>query len=113
MPVDWKDPKTGKVLARGTKLAGWPTGFELTNHRLDPVTNPYLDPDLTPDLAGPLFEDVYDLAAQECMDTRDKAMPPTMIGHLSRLILHPDHHHSDPTGKSGREAHHNHMHIQV
>lgn len=108
----WRDPRTGRQHAAGTQLADWPGhGFTDTYFRLDPTQNPNLDPSLEPDRARRLFSDVYALARQVMTDTSDPTRP-SVIGGAS-AIMTCDHPTSSPGAPNGREAHFNHMHIQI
>jgi hypothetical protein len=112
MPVDWTAPN-GKRFTRGQKLADWPPApFNRTTYRLEP-SNPYLDPTLNPDLARQIFYSAYQHAITEGTDTRAPVM--SSIGATSDFVLHPDYPVSnpDPTAKGGREAHWQHIHMQV
>lgn len=110
----WRDPKTGRQSAAGDRLADWPPNpFNNTNYRLDPTTNRYLKPELNPDLSRRVFQAVYDLAAAEITDTGTNTDAPTTIGRTSKFTLHPDHPTSAPGTPHGREAHNNHMHMQI
>jgi hypothetical protein len=111
MPVDWTSPE-GKRYATGSKLPDWPPRFKQTTFRLDP-SNPHLDPNLSPDLARQVFYSAYQHAITEGTDTRAAVM--SSIGSTSSFVLHPDHPTSnpDPAAKSGREAHWQHIHMQV
>jgi hypothetical protein len=112
---DYNDPKTRKVIPKGTKLDKWPPApFRDVYYRLDPSLNPNLDPSRGQyDLAGDLFFEVYEMAADECRDTDVAADSPTSIGAKSSYILHPDYAHSEPGTPHGREAHWQHIHIQI
>ena len=111
---DYFDPKTRRTIARGTVLPDWPPApFRDVYFRLDVSLNPNLDPAKEFDTAFDLFGSVYDLAAEECTDTRDTSKSPTSIGPDSAFILHPDYPFSHPGGFDGREAHWQHMHIQI
>ncbi len=111
---DYRDPKTGTTLARGTKLPDWPPApFRDVYFRLDSSINPNLDAAKQYDQAFDLFGQVYDLAADECTDTSDASKSPTRIGPDSSFILHPDYPVSVPGTPHGREAHWQHMHMQV
>lgn len=111
MPVDWAGP-SGKRYTRGSRLPDWPPHFKQTTFRLD-SSNPYLDTALNPDLARQVFYSAYQHAITEGTDTRDAVM--SSIGATSSFVLHPDHPSSnpDPAAKSGREAHWQHIHMQV
>jgi hypothetical protein len=107
MLKDWKKTKAG------TKLDDWPSGdFTDTYFRLDSAYNTNLKPELDPETAANLFRTVYEVATDECMDTNTNATA-TTIGKDSSYILHPDYRKSVPHGKSGREAHWQHMHMQI
>lgn len=113
MPEDW-----GK-LKKGDKVADWPSTFHNTNYRLDPKNNPNLDASLVGgatelDTAFKLFQQVYDLAAQQGQDTDTNQGNPTSIGKDSSFIIHPDYKKvSDGNLRNGRDAHFQHIHMQV
>lgn len=112
MPTDWTAP-TGKRYTRGQRLDDWPPApFTQTTFRLDPA-NPHLDPALNPDLARQIFYSAYQHAVTEGTDTRGSVM--TSIGATSDFVLHPDYPVSmpDPKATGGREAHWQHIHMQV
>jgi hypothetical protein len=111
MPVDWTSP-AGKRIPRGEKLPDWPAHFKQTTFRLDP-SNPHLDPMLNPDLARQVFYSAYQHAITEGTDNRSGVM--SEIGASSSFVFHPDHPTSnpDPKAKGGREAHWQHLHMQV
>jgi hypothetical protein len=113
---DYRNPKTQKTIPKGTVLPDWPTKpFQDVYFRLDVSLNPHLDPTKNFDKASDLFQSVYALAAEQCTDTSDASKSPTEIGPDSSFILHPDYKLSnpDPKGKNGREAHWQHMHMQI
>lgn len=112
MPVDWTTPD-GKRYTRGQRLPDWPPApYNKTTFRLDP-TNPHLDQSLKPELARQVFSSAYQLAITEGADTRAPVM--SSIGATSEMVFHPDHPTSnpDPDAKGGREAHWQHIHMQV
>ncbi|MFN8653690.1 MAG: hypothetical protein U0133_17425 [Gemmatimonadales bacterium] len=112
MPIDWTSPE-GKRYTRGQRLPDWPPApFNKTTFRLDP-SNPYLDPTLTPDLARQIFSSAYQHAITEGADTSKPVM--SSIGVTSDIVFHPDHPTSnpDPLAKGGREAHWQHIHMQI
>lgn len=111
MPADWTSPE-GKRFARGAKLPDWPAHFNQTTYRLE-STNPFLDPNLRPDLARDVFYSAYQHAITDGTDSRGGVM--TSIGATSSFVIHPDHPTSnpDPKAKNGREAHWQHIHMQV
>jgi|GEM_PF-5352833 len=96
----------------------WPTADMELPYRLEAVP-----PGGNPN-AGPIFQDVYTFATQQFSDTSSQPSQPrsSKIGQKGTFIMNPDHFTSDPgddplnPGKkhsSGREAHRNHMHIQI
>jgi hypothetical protein len=111
MPVDWT-AANGTRYTRGTRLPDWPPLFTQTTFRLDSA-NPFLDSSLSPDLARQVFYSAYQHAITEGTDTREAVM--SSIGATSSFVIHPDHPSSnpDPAAKSGREAHWQHIHMQV
>lgn len=115
---DYRDAKSGKQYKAGQELPDWPNGgFRDVYFRLDPSQNPNVRPDYflgrSATLARDLFRAVYDLAAQECTDTDGNAGATTTIGPSSSNILHPDYPRSAPGTPHGREAHWQHMHMQI
>jgi hypothetical protein len=111
MPVDWVSP-TGTKYQKGSKQADWPPFFKQTTYRLEP-TNSYLDRTINPDLARQIFFSAYQHAITEGSDNDSGVM--SDIGATSSKVLHPDHPTSnpDPAAKNGREAHWQHIHMQV
>jgi hypothetical protein len=86
----------------------WPpgTGSDVS-FRLD-------DPDADP-FARDFFSALYDFIASEWQDRStdpDPADTPTTIGERS-FIMHPDHPATSPGKPNGREAHRNHVHMQI
>lgn len=66
-------------------------------------------------LAEDLFRRVYEFIANEWQDRStgpDPEGPPTSIG-MGSFIMHPDHPTSAPGTPHGREAHKNHIHMQI
>lgn len=106
MPVQWGGVK------KGAKLAQWPEKFTQTNYRLDSTTNPYLDQSLSPVLAGQVFRFAYDVGAWGCEDKPGNGQPPSTVANSS-AIKHPDHPQSEPGTGFGREAHWQHIHMQI
>lgn len=100
---DWGTAQTGL-----TPDGSWPpdTGGN-TSFRLD-------DPDADP-VARDFFQSLYDFIASQWQDrtnTPDPADTPSVIGEGS-FIMHPDHPTSAPGTPHGREAHRNHVHMQI
>lgn len=100
---DWGTAKT-----ESTPDGGWPpdTGSAV-GYRLD-------DPNADQFTAG-FFRDTYAFIASEWQDRSDRpddADTPTSIGEGS-FVMHPDHPTSAPGTKHGREAHRNHIHMQI
>jgi len=92
----------------GARLAQWPGGPRPVSYRLE--SDPGADP-----FATEVFAEIYALAASQWQDGDDKATgaaPLSTIGGRS-FVMSPDHPSSNPTGKSGREAHANHLHMQI
>lgn len=110
MPVDWASP-TGKRIEKGTKLPDWPSHFKQTTFRLE--SNPHLDQSLNPEQARQIFFSAYQHAIIEGTDNRSGIL--SSIGASSSFVIHPDHPTSnpDPKAKNGREAHWQHIHMQV
>lgn len=66
--------------------------------------------------AWQFFQELYHFAATNYQDRTDgpeEASNPTEIGNQSRFIMHPDHPTSAPGTKNGREAHKEHIHMQI
>jgi hypothetical protein len=102
---DW-----GNVAIDGLTPGGdWPPGTGgATSFRLD---DPSADP-----VAAQFFRDLYVFIAGEWQDRTsgfEEEGNPTLPGSDSGFIMHPDHKDSDPSGKHGREAHKNHVHMQI
>jgi Hemopexin len=90
------------------RLAKWPPGARPLSYRLDG------NPDSSA-LATEFFAALYDFVASQWQDGDDQptgAAPTSQIGQRS-FVMNPDHPASNPTGKSGREAHANHLHMQI
>jgi hypothetical protein len=104
-------PRDAAGHKKGARLADWPANFKATTFRLDP-SNPHLDPSLNPELARRVFEVVYRVAAQQGTDTRAGGFL-SEIGSGSGFIMHPDHPTSAPGTSNGREAHWQHIHMQI
>jgi hypothetical protein len=64
-------------------------------------------------LSRQIFEAVNQLSAEEGTDTGDLNNTPTSIGLASVFILPPDYPHSEPGSAHSREAHWQHLHMQV
>ncbi|MEU8992871.1 hypothetical protein AB0C98_41925 [Streptomyces sp. NPDC048558] len=102
----------GKINVPGLTTANgdWPAGTGTnTSYRL-------LD-EAAPDTpAWQFFLELYNFAAtnyQDRMDGPEDTSNPTEIGNQSRFIMHPDHPKSAPGTPNGREAHKEHMHMQI
>jgi hypothetical protein len=100
---DW-----GTVSTAVTPGGDWPpgTGSDVS-YRLD-------DPDADPVVSG-FFRDLYQFIASEWQDRSDEPDPAgdeTTIGERS-FIMHPDHPATAPGTPHGREAHRNHIHMQI
>jgi hypothetical protein len=100
---DWGTAET--VMTPG---GAWPdgTGSDVS-YRLD-------DPAAEPFTAG-FFRDVYAFIASEWQDRSagpDGLEEPTTIGERS-FVMHPDHPATAPGTAHGREAHANHIHMQI
>jgi hypothetical protein len=104
-------PRDAAGHKKGARLADWPANFKDTTFRLDP-SNPFLDQSLKPELARRVFEVVYRVAAAEGTDTRASGFI-SEIGSGSGFIMHPDHPTSAPGTSNGREAHWQHIHMQI
>ena len=102
MPSDFNGIKAGAV------LPNWPKGFGDTRFRLDSSFALNLNASLDPPRARRLFQSVYDIAVEEITSGGSTST----IGRDSKAIVHPDHPTSSE-GKNGREAHHDHMHMQI
>ena len=92
----------------GPRRPQWPPGARELSFRLES------DPDAS-SLAAELFAALYDVVAAQWQDRDDQptgAAPPTRIGERS-FVMHPDHPASNPAGSNGREAHANHLHLQI
>jgi hypothetical protein len=92
----------------GPRLARWPPGSRALSYRLTDC------PESSP-LATEMFQAIYTFVAGQWQDGNDQAVgaePVSIIGQRS-FVMNPDHPSSDPTGKSGREAHANHLHFQI
>jgi hypothetical protein len=90
------------------RRAQWPPGARELSFRLE------TDPDAPP-LAVDLFAALYDFVASQWQDRGDQptgAEPPNRIGERS-FVMNPDHPASNPGGRNGREAHANHLHLQI
>jgi len=100
---DW-----GNVSTAVTPGGDWPAGTGSdVSYRLD-------DPDADPFASG-FFRDLYAFIASEWQDRSDGPDPagsPTSIGERS-YIMHPDHPSTAPGTPHGREAHKNHVHMQI
>lgn len=107
----------GKVSTAATPGGDWPDGTGSNVHyRLgDPDASPLGDPDGDMFVAD-FFRSVYDFIAGEWQDRSDGADPAEAasgIGERS-FVMHPDHPASAPLPKkNGREAHKNHIHMQI
>lgn len=92
-----------------TPGGSWPDGTgSAVSYRLDAEDAP--DPD-----ARDLFRSIYAFIASQWQDRTDTPDPeefPTAIGERS-FIMHPDHPATSPGRPNGREAHRNHIHMQI
>lgn len=99
---DW-----GAVDTPSTPGGVWqPVGTNVTHFRLNDVDHPF---------ERDFFQSAYDFIAGQWQDKTSGPAPattPSAIGERS-FIMNPDHHSSAPGGKSGREAHANHLHMQI
>jgi hypothetical protein len=92
----------------GVRLRAWPAGTRDLEYRL--TSHPTADSSITA-----FFPALYDFCADEWQDLDDRPSPVgahSVIGHRS-FMMQPDHPASDVSGKSGREAHINHLHLQI
>jgi hypothetical protein len=101
---DW-----GTVHTSLTPNGAWPPGTgSAVGYRLDAEDAP--DPD-----ARDFFRQVYEFVASQWQDrtaTPDPEDTATAIGERS-FIMHPDHPATAPGKSHGREAHHDHIHMQI
>ena len=99
---DW-----GLVDTPSTPGGTWqPLGTNQTHFRLLDVDHPF---------ERDFFQALYDVAAGQWQDRSSRPDPagtPTAIGQRS-FIMNPDHHSSAPGQSNGREAHANHLHVQI
>lgn len=100
---DW-----GSVSTVYTPGGNWPpnSGAPLSFRLDDPAADQF---------AAGFFRDVYAFIVGEWQDRTagpDFADAPTSIGE-NTFVMNPDHPDSDPGGKHGREAHRNHIHMQI
>jgi hypothetical protein len=101
---DW-----GTVHTALTPDGHWPPGTGRdTSYRLDADDAP--DPD-----ARDFFRSVYEFIATQWQDRTNTPDPENTLSEIGggSFIMHPDHRDSFPNGKSGREAHRNHIHMQI
>ncbi|MDQ3734574.1 MAG: hypothetical protein M3400_11365 [Actinomycetota bacterium] len=101
---DW-----GSAVTEATPSGTWPAGTgSAVRYRLD-------DPNADPFIQE-FFRELYNFIASQWQDRSSgpngDEEPPTEIGEGS-LIMHPDHPTSAPGTKHGREAHTNHIHMQI
>ena len=92
----------------GPRPAHWSGGPRQLSFRLES------DPDADP-FATEVFAAAYAFIASQWQDLDDKptgAAPTSAIGGRS-FVMNPDHPSSNPTGTSGREAHADHLHLQI
>jgi hypothetical protein len=109
MPVyDMNDPETDPAKKKRLKSVEWPYKDMELLYRLE-ATPPGGNAQ-----AGLIFKDVYKLATEQFNDTSKLPKPstPSTIGQKT-YIMNPDHFHSQPKTPHGREAHQNHLHIQI
>jgi hypothetical protein len=101
---DWGTARTSL-----TPDGNWPAGTgSAVSYRLDA-------PDAENSDARDFFRAVYEFIASQWQDrttTADPADTPTAIGERS-FIMHPDHPSTAPGKPNGREAHRNHIHMQI
>jgi hypothetical protein len=109
--IDWAltvNDDWGTVSTAVTPDGNWPSGTgSNVSYRLD-------DPSVEPFVSG-FFRDVYRFIASEWQDRSagpDPAGNATSIGEGS-FVMHPDHPTSSPGTPHGREAHKNHIHMQI
>lgn len=106
----------GNVGTGATPGGNWPAGTGSDTHfRLDEAdASPLGNPDGDAVVAD-FFRRVYDFIAQEWQDRSDNPDPAeasTSIGERS-FIMHPDHPATAPGTPHGREAHKDHLHMQI
>ena len=101
---DW-----GTVRTSLTPDGAWPPDTaSAVGYRLDAEDAPDTD-------ARDFFRQVYEFIASQWQDRTDTPDPedtPTGIGERS-FIMHPDHPATAPGRPNGREAHRNHIHMQI
>jgi hypothetical protein len=94
-------------------LPQWPSNVSKTKYRLDHDFS-QLKANLEPSTSRDIFKLVYEVFATHASDK--SALPsndaPSEIGQMS-FIMHPDHPTSKPGTAHGREAHQNHIHVQI
>ncbi len=97
----------------GKQSAQWPSNVKNTSYRLDQPDSDLID-EFEPNMSWRIFKLVYEVFATHASDTSPHTSddPPSKIGDKS-LIMHPDHPTSAPGTKNGREAHNNHIHVQI
>jgi hypothetical protein len=98
----------GTISTALTPGGNWPpgTGSNVSYRLDDPATDPF---------ASRFFRDLYRFIASEWQDRSDRPDPAeteTTIGERS-FIMHPDHPATAPGTTHGREAHKNHIHMQI
>ena len=108
--LDLNDPEPDLALKRRLPQGqNWPPGDRTLMYRLNPL------PPGGSDLARRMFQDVYNFAVAQYNDktaTATQTEDASVIGGGGR-VMNPDHHDSNPGGSSGREAHINHIHMQI
>jgi hypothetical protein len=99
-------------LPSGERRPQWPDQFSNTSFRLNQTSG--LKADLDPQTSRDIFQLAYTVFATHATDTSPlpSNAPPSRIGGNS-FIMHPDHPTSSPGKKNGREAHNNHVHVQI
>lgn len=91
-----------------SRLPSWPAGTRDLTYRLES------DPDVDQRVTD-LFRDVYQVAVEQWQDLDDQPSPSgsaSAIGQRS-FVMNPDHPTSKPGTPNGREAHANHVHVQI
>ncbi len=91
----------------GARLAKWPAGTRTLTFRLD-------GPDADP-TAAEFFRQLYEFCAGEWQDQDSLPSGRTQTSAIGQrsFIMNPDHPASKPGTPNGREAHANHLHLQI
>ncbi|MGN9812829.1 hypothetical protein ACTMSW_26190 [Micromonospora sp. BQ11] len=100
---DW-----GTVSTAATPGGAWPAGT-------GPATSYRLDDEAADPFVQDFWRALYEFIATEWQDRSagpDGLDTPTAIGERS-FVMHPDHPATAPGTAHGREAHHNHLHMQI